>query len=145
MSSPYTPTHELDELPEPHRAEVLAALTASEPEEAGKAPVTLSGSRCQCTVCGLYFNSDYAFQKHRVGLHMPGERRCLSPDEMLEKGMALVGSFWVSKRRPALTTEDAISSETVTHFSAAVAKLVPTLGAGRRTRETRSWRGGDLI
>ncbi len=39
MSSlPYTPTHELDELPEPHRAEVLAALTVltSEPDKAGK-------------------------------------------------------------------------------------------------------------
>ncbi len=81
------------------------------------APV-LTGDRCQCTVCGLYFNSDYAFCKHRVGLHMPMERRCLSPDEMRVKGMCLVGHFWVSKRRAAQTIPvDAIPSKPVTHFS----------------------------
>ncbi len=49
---------------------------------------------------------------------MPMERRCLTEPEMLEKGMALVGHFWVSKRRAAQTIPvDAISSKPVTHFS----------------------------
>ncbi len=90
------------------------------------APVTLSGQRCQCTVCDLYFNSDYAFCKHRVGLHMPMERRCLTETEMLAKGMALVGSFWVSKRRSAQTIpKDAISSVPGTHSSVVMAEAVP--------------------
>ncbi len=87
---------------------------------------TLRGARCQCTVCDLYFNSDYAFCKHRVGLHMPMERRCLSPDEMLAKGMALVGHFWISKRRsPQTIPWNGISSVTGGQSSVAEAEAVP--------------------
>ncbi len=78
-------------------------VSDTEPDEAGKAPVTLSGARCQCPSCSLYFNSDKAFCKHRVGRHMPMQRRCLSETEMMELGMALVGSFWVSECREAKT------------------------------------------
>lgn len=44
---------------------------------------------CKCSVCGLLFNSTSAFDKHRVGSHMPDERRCLSVTEMREKGMEI--------------------------------------------------------
>ncbi len=81
-------------------------------------PPVLTGDRCQCTVCSLYFNSDYAFCKHRVGRHMPMERRCLTEPEMLEKGMALVGHFWISKRRAAQTIpSNGISSKPGALFS----------------------------
>ncbi len=107
-----------------------------------QAPVTLSGSHCSCTACGLYFNSDYAFCKHRVGLHMPIERRCITEPEMLEKGMCLVGHFWVSGRRAARTIPvDAISSETGGHSSVVTAKAVPSpRGLAYNRQNTRTAR-----
>lgn len=106
-------------------------------------PVTLSGSRCKCTACGLYFSSDYAFQKHRVGRYMPMERRCLTKTEMLAKGMCLVGNFWVSKRRAAQTIPaNAISSKTGTHSSLVTEKAIPSLGVGSITGKTHLRRGG---
>ncbi len=141
------------------------AVSDTEPEEAGKggeggvlieahsklyasnpaptqtqkqAPVTLTGCRCRCTACSLYFNSDYAFCKHRVGLHMPMDRRCLTAPEMLEKGMALVGHFWVSKRREAQTIPvNAISSKTGGHSSLVMAEAVPfAMGRAYNRRNT---------
>lgn len=57
---------------------------------------TLRGDRNQCRGCGEYFNSSRAFDRHRSGEFTA--RRCLSADEMLERGMAQrEDSFWVSK------------------------------------------------
>lgn len=57
----------------------------------------LRGRRCQCTSCGLYFNSNAAFDKHRVGRYSPNERTCLSVDAMGNLGMAKNSDgFWVS-------------------------------------------------
>lgn len=51
-----------------------------------------------CGVCGLVFRSVAGFDMHRVGSYatlpdskhgaQPGTRRCLTPDEMTERGMA---------------------------------------------------------
>ena len=41
--------------------------------------------KCQCTACGEYFSSTYAFDRHRYG-PFNGDRRCLSGDEMVAKG-----------------------------------------------------------
>lgn len=59
----------------------------------------LTGDRCKCPTCGLYFNSTHAFDKHRVGRYdLPGDRRCLSITEMSSKGMqANSQGFWISK------------------------------------------------
>jgi hypothetical protein len=55
----------------------------------------LSGDRNQCPGCSEYFNSSRAFEKHRVGEH-GHDRRCLTPTEMREKGMAKnAAGFWV--------------------------------------------------
>ncbi len=122
----------------------VAPLPADEPvwpAPLQQAPVILSGARCKCTACGEYFNSDYAFSKHRVGRHSPMERRCLSPDEMLGKGMCLVGRFWASKRRaPQTIPLDAIPSKTGTHSSVVMAEAVASSGVGHITGKTRSWR-----
>lgn len=45
----------------------------------------LTGSRCQCTACGTYFNRVSTFDKHRVG-EFGADRRCLTADEMTAKG-----------------------------------------------------------
>ena len=43
----------------------------------------LTDSRCQCSGCGEYFNSDTAFEKHRVG-QFGVDRRCMSLAEMTQ-------------------------------------------------------------
>lgn len=68
----------------------------------------LTGSRNQCGGCRQYFNSNTAFERHRVGKH--GEdRRCLTPEEILEKGwIKNPAGFWITEARPAdsLNTEE---------------------------------------
>lgn len=51
----------------------------------------MKGCRCQCAVCGEYFGSERAFDRHRVGEYgTPGQwqdtRRCLRLAEMLAAG-----------------------------------------------------------
>ena len=54
----------------------------------------LNGNRNQCPTCNLYFNSNWAFDKHRTGTYGV-DRRCRTVDEMLNKGMVLMsGGFW---------------------------------------------------
>ena len=60
----------------------------------------LSGDRNQCPGCSELFNSTYAFDKHRIGQHGI-DRRCLTIEEMTEKGMVKnLQGFWVSKSNP---------------------------------------------
>ena len=62
----------------------------------------LTGQRNQCPGCGLYFNSNVAFDKHRTGKHGV-DRRCRSEQEMIDKGMALNSAgFWISERYEVL-------------------------------------------
>jgi len=57
----------------------------------------LTGDRCQCTVCGVYFNSTKAFDKHRVGAFP--HRVCRGAAEMVEAGMVLRDNgFWVASQ-----------------------------------------------
>ena len=41
--------------------------------------------KCRCPACGLYFNSTFAFDSHRIGRVTSG-RRCRSGDELLAMG-----------------------------------------------------------
>ena len=60
----------------------------------------LTGDRNQCQGCKQFFNSLFAFEKHRTGEHGK-DRRCLTPDEMLAKGMSLNGAgFWITSAMP---------------------------------------------
>jgi len=60
----------------------------------------LSGDRNQCQGCKTYFNSTFAFDKHRRGEHGI-DRRCLTQEEMAGKGMALnAAGFWISAAMP---------------------------------------------
>tara|TARA_R110000822_G_scaffold9644_1_gene37247 strand:+ start:197 stop:421 length:225 start_codon:yes stop_codon:yes gene_type:complete len=62
----------------------------------------LNGDRNQCPGCGHFFNSTYAFEKHRKGEHGV-DRRCLTPDEMEGKGMSINASgFWIGKSMPEI-------------------------------------------
>lgn len=68
----------------------------------------LRGDRCQCCACKAYFNSTYAFDKHRTGIysHDLTSRRCLTIPEMIAKGMSLSAKgFWITSKRPILPSE----------------------------------------
>jgi hypothetical protein len=57
----------------------------------------LSGSRNQCQGCKEYFNSNWAFDKHRTGEYGLN-RRCRSPEEMKTIGMQLnAHGFWIGE------------------------------------------------
>jgi hypothetical protein len=65
--------------------------------------IPLRGDRNECPSCGELFNSSSSFDKHRVGEFAvkegPNRRRCLTPDEMIAKGMSKVDThFWVTKK-----------------------------------------------
>lgn len=56
--------------------------------------------RSHCTSCHEFFNSDYVFDRHRVGEFgsVSNPRRCLSVAQMQKKGWALnKDGFWVSE------------------------------------------------
>lgn len=59
----------------------------------------LHGDLNQCAGCGEYFNSTFAFDKHRVGEHQNNKRTCLT-----RMGMEAIGmfegedGFWRGKR-----------------------------------------------
>lgn len=54
----------------------------------------LNGARNQCRGCNRYFNSNGAFEKHRIGEHGVN-RRCMTEEEMIAKGMVLrPDGFW---------------------------------------------------
>lgn len=60
--------------------------------------ILLRGNKNQCGNCREYFNSFGAFDKHRTGKY--GEtRRCLTPEEMLQKGMLKnKDGFWIGEK-----------------------------------------------
>lgn len=65
----------------------------------------LSGDRNQCQGCKAYFNSGYAFDKHRRGEH-GHDRRCLTAEEMTAKGMSVnADGFWITKTMPVAVLE----------------------------------------
>lgn len=53
----------------------------------------LRGDHCQCAACSEYFNSTGAFDRHRSAPH-GGDRRCLTPAEMLARRMAVSAAGW---------------------------------------------------
>lgn len=57
----------------------------------------LRGRRCQCSSCDGLFNSEGAFNKHRVGTYSPNTRTCLNASQMAEIGMSKTADgFWVT-------------------------------------------------
>jgi hypothetical protein len=68
--------------------------------------MNLSGDRNQCGGCHEYFNSSFAFDKHRTG-EFGKDRRCLTTDEMKAKGMAVnAAGFWVSSVMPEAVVKE---------------------------------------
>jgi hypothetical protein len=56
----------------------------------------LTGDRNQCQACKKYFNSTFAFDKHRTG-DFEVSRRCKTRDEMERMGMSINSAgFWIS-------------------------------------------------
>lgn len=57
----------------------------------------LTGDKNQCQGCKAYFNSTYAFDKHRTG-EFGKDRRCRTEDEMRAIGMDVnAKGFWVGE------------------------------------------------
>jgi hypothetical protein len=66
--------------------------------------MNLTGDRCQCSACWLYFNSTRAFEKHRHGEYGV-DRRCMSEPEMRSKGMEPgARGAWVTARNLRFTS-----------------------------------------
>ncbi|WP_143277350.1 hypothetical protein [Bordetella genomosp. 9] len=62
--------------------------------------MNLTGDRNQCQGCKEYFNSSFAFDKHRTG-EFGKDRRCMTVNEMQTKGMCKnAAGFWVSASMP---------------------------------------------
>lgn len=65
----------------------------------------LSGQRNQCQACKEYFNSNFAFVKHRTG-KFGIDRRCMTKPEMEGKGMRLNDKmFWVGNENKRFVEE----------------------------------------
>lgn len=52
------------------------------------------GETCECSACGRFFSTTSNFDRHRVGGHDDNTRRCLTPDEMIAKGLFDRGGVW---------------------------------------------------
>lgn len=77
-------------------------------QKAGAANPRLTGSRCLCRTCGQYFNSMSMFDAHRVGAYP--ERRCLSPDELAQRGYTHnLAGFWIRAHKAAQDAQNARS------------------------------------
>lgn len=59
----------------------------------------LTGSKCQCTVCGLGFGSERAFDRHRLGTVGQPDRRCMTAAE-------LTAATWAQDHRGFWLTPD---------------------------------------
>jgi hypothetical protein len=71
------------------------------------ARMKLRGDRCRCVSCNAYFNSTAAFDKHRSGAYGK-DRRCLTPQEMAERGMEQNNDgYWITRRNPGFVREAA--------------------------------------
>lgn len=73
----------------------------------------LRGDRNQCQGCKEFFNSTFAFDKHRTGEHGKN-RRCLTVEEMQSREMVKNSDlFWVSKAKPdeAVNAKQTFSAE----------------------------------
>lgn len=69
--------------------------------------MNLSGDRNHCQGCKEFFNSSFAFDKHRTG-DFGKDRRCLTVAEMEAKGMSKnAAGFWISSSMPELHREAA--------------------------------------
>lgn len=75
----------------------------------------LGSSMCQCGECQLFFSRTSTFDAHRVGKHEPYERRCLTPTEMLSKGLVERNEVWgwatPEKKLTHWRTADTIADE----------------------------------
>lgn len=60
----------------------------------------LTGRRCQCRSCGLFFNSAGAFDQHRRGAM--ARRQCKTPEMLRSEGHALDKyGAWTKRQRTA--------------------------------------------
>jgi hypothetical protein len=59
----------------------------------------LTGLRCQCAACGLYFSTVRAFDLHRRGSYIPDKRRCLTTTEMARILHLDPKGIWVRPRK----------------------------------------------
>lgn len=64
----------------------------------------LTGGRCQCAACGLYFTGTREFERHRLGAYAEigrrnGSRRCMSLEELEAHNWRRTDrGFWMQPR-----------------------------------------------
>lgn len=76
----------------------------------------LTGRRCECTGCGELFNSESAFDRHRVGDFAGtgglSSRRCLTEPELLAAGWSRnEAGAWITRPFLAVTEADKQGSQ----------------------------------
>ena len=80
----------------------------------------LTGAKCQCTVCGLGFGSERAFNRHRVGEVGQPDRRCMTVAEMTTAAWAEDDrGFWLvpDARRAGADLEAPSAPPPATHVA----------------------------
>jgi hypothetical protein len=59
----------------------------------------LGSDKCRCMACGLYFNSTFAFDGHRIG-RIGLDRRCRTGDQLKALGWCLSSTgHWITEAR----------------------------------------------
>lgn len=67
----------------------------------------ITGRRAECPVCLECFNSDSAFDRHRIGSYGDPRdpRRCLSVPQMIAKGFSTnLQGYWIRHKRSIVTS-----------------------------------------
>jgi hypothetical protein len=73
--------------------------------------IPLKGARNQCQGCKEYFNSEKAFERHRIGEYGV-DRRCRTPEEMMERGYSKnKQGFWITQKMPTSYVEKIIGEK----------------------------------
>jgi len=71
----------------------------------------LVGQHNQCAACREYFNSNFAFDKHRIG-EFGIDRRCATVEEMTLFGMCVnSGGWWVTAKMPPKSISSRVVNE----------------------------------
>jgi hypothetical protein len=72
----------------------------------------LTGDRCRCTACGLYFLTTDDFDRHRIGRVGTNSRRCRTVNELAARGWK-PKDHWFLTRRPDRTVTAADSARLI--------------------------------
>lgn len=97
---------DLDNLPEVDDPRLKVKLNCGPCHDCGRRYPGADRNGGHCATCHLNFASQTGFDKHRVGpyahpIGTPSQRRCLTPEELTDKGWTVDEHFVVRMPAPA--------------------------------------------